>query len=127
MPSREAVEAFVKMVESGQHDAAIERFYTEDASMQENQGEPRRGRAVLVAAERQMMGRATEIRSQCVRPVLIEGDTVVIHWIFEFDLKDGSLLRIEELAHQTWRGDQIARERFFYDPAQMKPVKARQA
>jgi ketosteroid isomerase-like protein len=123
MPSREVVEAFVKMVESGQHDAAIERFYTEDASMQENQGEPRKGRAVLVAAERKMMASATQIRSWCVRPVLVEGDTVVIQWIFEFDLKDGSLLHIEELAHQTWRGDRIARERFFYDPAQMKPVK----
>ena len=123
MPSPRTVEAFVEMVESGQHDAAIERFYTEDASMQENQGEPRKGRDVLVAAERKMMAGASAIRSECVRPVLIEADTVVIQWIFEFDLKDGSLLRIEELAHQTWRGEQIARERFFYDPAQMKPVK----
>jgi ketosteroid isomerase-like protein len=123
MPSPRTVEAFVAMVESGQHDAAIERFYTEDASMQENQGAPRKGRDVLVAAERQMMAGAREIRSWCVRPVLIQGDTVLIQWIFEFDLKDGSLLRIEELAHQTWRGEQIAHERFFYDPAQMKPVK----
>jgi hypothetical protein len=123
MPRRESVEAFIQMVESGQHDAAIERFYTESATMQENQAEPRRGRAALVAAERKMMASATQIRSQCVRPVLIEGDTVVIQWIFEFDLRDGSLLHIEELAHQTWRGEQIARERFFYDPAQMKPVK----
>ena len=123
MPSRGTVEAFIQMVESGQHDAAIERFYSDDATMQENQTEPRRGRAALVAAERKMMASASEIRSQCVRPLLIEGDTVVIQWIFEFDLRDGSLLHIEELAHQTWRGEQIARERFFYDPAQMKPVK----
>jgi len=70
-----------------------------------------------------MMASAREIRSQCVRPVLIEGDTVVIQWIFEFDLRDGSRLHIEELAHQTWQGGQIVRERFFYDPSQMKPVK----
>jgi ketosteroid isomerase-like protein len=123
MPSQASVEAFVAMVESGEHAAAIERFYSEDASMQENQAEPRSGRAALVAAERRMMASATAIRSQCVRPVLIEGDTVVIQWIFEFDLRDGSLLHLEELAHQTWRGERIARERFFYDPAQMKPVK----
>jgi hypothetical protein len=123
MPRHESVEAFIGMVESGQHAAAIERFYSEGATMQENQAEPRRGRAALVAAERKMMASASEIRSQCVRPVLIDGDTVVIQWIFEFDLRDGSLLHIEELAHQTWQGEQIARERFFYDPAQMKPVK----
>ena len=123
MPSQESVEAFVKLVESGEHDTAIERFYSEDATMQENQAEPRRGRAALVAAERKMMSAASEIRSQCVRPVLIDGNTVVIQWIFEFDLRDGSLLHIEELAHQTWQAERIARERFFYDPAQMKPVK----
>jgi hypothetical protein len=110
------------MVEAGRYDAAIEHFYTEDATMQENQAEPRKGRAALVAAERQVMASASEIRSRCVRPVLIEGDSVVIHWIFEFDLRDGSARRLEELAHQTWRGDQIGRERFFYDPAQMTPV-----
>ena len=120
MPSRETVEAFVAMVESNQHDAAIARFYTEDASMQENLGEPRSGRDALVARERQVMAAAKEIRSTCVRPVLIDGDTVVIHWIFEFDFRDGKLVRIEELAQQTWRGDKLARERFYYDPAQMK-------
>lgn len=123
MPSQASVEAFIKLVEGGEHDAAIERFYTDDATMQENQAQPRRGRAALLAAERKMMASATQIRSQCVRPVLIEGDSVVIQWIFEFDLRDGSLLHIEELAHQTWQGERIARERFFYDPAQMKPVK----
>ena len=26
---------------------------------------------------------------------------------------------LEELAHQRWRGDRIAEERFYYDPAQL--------
>ena len=56
-------------------------------------------------------------------PLGEQGDTVVLQWIFEFDPRDGSLLHIEELAHQTWQGEQIVRERFFYDPSQMKPVK----
>lgn len=116
MPRRETVEAFVAMVESNQHDLAIEKFYAEDASMQENGGAPRAGRDLLVAHERKVLAAAKEVRSECVRPVLIDGDTVVIHWIFDFVFRDGRSLRVDELAHQTWRGEQIWRERFFYDP-----------
>lgn len=121
MPSRETVEAFVAMVESNRHDEAIARFYAPDATMQENLTEPpRRGRDVLVAHERAVLGRVASVQSRCVRPVLIEGDTVVIHWIFDFVFKDGKRRRIEELAHQTWAGELVSRERFYYDPAQMK-------
>lgn len=121
MPSRQTVEDFIALVESNRHDEAIERFYTEDASMQENLTEPpRRGRDLLVAHERAVLARAKSVASECVRPVLIDGDTVVVHWIFQFEFKDGSKRRIEELAHQTWKGEKIWRERFYYDPAQMK-------
>lgn len=121
MPSRETVEAFVAMVESNQHDRAIAEFYAEDATMQENLNmPPRQGRDTLVAHERAVLARAKTVETECVRPVLIDGDTVVIHWIFRFEFKDGSKRRIEELAHQTWKGEKVWRERFYYDPAQMK-------
>ncbi|WP_374301670.1 nuclear transport factor 2 family protein [Ferrovibrio sp.] len=121
MPSRQTVEDFIALVESNRHDEAIERFYTEDASMQENLTEPpRQGRDRLVAHERAVLARAKTVASECVRPVLIDGDTVVVHWVFHFEFKDGSKRRIEELAHQIWKGEKIWRERFYYDPAQMK-------
>jgi hypothetical protein len=122
MPSRQTVEKFIATVEAGLHDEAIAQFYTDDATMQENLGEPRRGRDALVAYERKIMARATEIRSRCVRPALIDGDTVVINWIFEFDFANGTKMRLDEIAHQTWCGDKMARERFYYDPVQMRPV-----
>src|SRR5450631_3418229 len=43
MPSRERVNEFIAVVESGDHAGAIERYYTEDASMQENAAPPRAG------------------------------------------------------------------------------------
>ena len=48
MPSRDTVERFVAMVVSGDHVGAIEAFYAEDASMQENLAPPRVGKAALV-------------------------------------------------------------------------------
>jgi SnoaL-like domain len=124
MPSTDTLERFIALVESNAHADAIEAFYTENASMQENNSPPRVGRDLLVANERKVLARAKTVRSQCMRPVFIEGDRVVIRWVFEFEWLDGSHTRIEELAYQHWKGERIAKEQFFYDPAQMKPLPA---
>jgi ketosteroid isomerase-like protein len=50
---------------------------------------------------------------------VLDGDRVVIHWTFVFTRRDGAGFRMEELAHQRWRGDRIVEERFFYDPSQL--------
>ena len=118
MPSRETIEALIAMVESNQHDAAIERFYTEDASMQENMAPPRVGRDVLVAHERAVLERMAQVHSKCVSSTL-DGDRVAIHWNFELTDKAGKVRRFDEVALQEWRGDKIFRERFFYDPTKI--------
>ncbi|RST52978.1 nuclear transport factor 2 family protein [Variovorax sp. DXTD-1] len=122
MPSAETLEAFIAAVESGAHAKAIEDYYTEDATMRENQAEPRRGRATLVAHEQAVLDRTESVVSTCVRPVLVNGDHVVVRWVFDFRFKGGKAMRIEELAWQRWAGDRIAEEEFFYDPAQAKPA-----
>ncbi|MES2243101.1 MAG: nuclear transport factor 2 family protein [Pseudomonadota bacterium] len=122
MPTLETVERFIARVEQNAHTEAIEEFYTPDATMQENQAPPRRGRDVLVAGEAKVMARAKSLTSECVRPVFISGDKVVIRWIFNFTWADGSTTRMEELAYQRWQGERIAEETFFYDPAQRTPV-----
>jgi ketosteroid isomerase-like protein len=118
MPSRERVQAFVDRVLANDHVAAIEDFYHEDATMRENQTRPRGPRSALVESERRMLARHEAVVSHIVPPFFIDGDEVVIHWIFEFSRRDGSILRLEEVARQTWRGERIAAETFFYDPAQ---------
>ena len=118
MPTLETVERFVARVEENVHDLAIEEFYMEDASMQENQAGPRVGREALVANERVVLRRAKSVVSKCVRPVLVNGDHVVIRWTFEFIWRDGSRTFMEEVAWQRWEGERIAEETFFYDPAQ---------
>ena len=121
MPTLATVENFIARVESNAHVEAIEEFYTEGASMQENNEPPRVGREVLVAHEARALERAASVSSQCVRPVFIDGDHVVIRWIFEFIGHDGSVRRLEELAWQRWEGERIAQEQFFYDPKQFAP------
>ena len=124
MPSPQTLERFIAMVESNDHAQACELFYTEQSTMQENQGTPRVGRDAHVANERAVMARAESVTSTCVRPVLASGDHVVVRWIFEFTWRDGSVTRMEELAWQRWEGERIAEETFFYDPAQRVPRRA---
>ena len=118
MPSPQTLESFIARVESNAHVDAIQEFYTETASMQENMAAPRVGRDTLVKHEAAALARAASVHSTCVRPVFANGNHVVIRWIFEFTWKDGSVGRIEELAYQRWEGEKIAQEQFFYDPKQ---------
>jgi len=121
MPSLHTVERFIARVESNAHAEAIEEFYTPDASMQENDLAPRKGRELLVANERRVLDRMASVTSRCVRPVLLKDDHVVVRWVFEFETLEGKHVRIEELAWQRWDGERIAEEKFFYDPAQLVP------
>ena len=121
MPTPDTLERFIARVESNAHVEAIHEYYNEGASMRENMKEARVGRTTLMERERKTMDKAKSVRSQCVRPVFVSGDRVVIRWIFDFEWPDGTATRLEELAYQRWEGERIAEEQFFYDPAQLAP------
>src|SRR6185312_6907089 len=104
MPTAETLEQFIALVERNAHVEAIEAFYATNASMQENQSAPRRGRGDLMANERRVLAKAKTVTSACIRPVFVNGDRVVIRWVFRFDWLDGTVTRIEELAYQRWEG-----------------------
>ena len=119
MPSRKTVEAFAALVEAGDYVGAIEQFYAPDASTRENTAEPVVGRETLIAKERGVMAAYRKIEAARIGPSLIEGDIVAARWKFTFTGVDGSVRTLEEIAWQTWRGEQLLEERFFYDPKQM--------
>lgn len=121
MPTTETLERFIARVEQNAHVEAVEEFYAEHSTMQENQGSVRRGRDAHAEAERKVMARARSLTSECVRPVLVSADVVVIRWIFKFLWRDGTSTHMEELAYQRWEGEKIVEESFFYDPAQRTP------
>jgi len=121
MPRHQTVERFVELVEAGQGMAALEEFYAENASMQENQSVSRIGKPALLAHESAAQASVTSMTARCIRPFLIEGDTVVLRWTFDYVDGRGRPVQFEELAYQRWTGELILEEQFFYDPAQFKP------
>lgn len=120
MPSSETVRRFTAQVLSGDHAGAIRDWYTDDATMQENQAEPRRGKDELIRQEQATLDRMERVETELLAPPVINEDTVVIRWRFTFHPKGGGRRSMEEVAWQTWRGERIAAETFFYNPAQMK-------
>jgi len=116
MPTLERLKAFIARVEALDHVGAIEDFYHPDASMQENLGATRTGIDALVAGERAALQRMGGAPVSTCRSFALNGDAVFINWTF--GMANGKVL--DEIAVQTWRGDRIAAERFYYDPAQMR-------
>jgi len=124
MPSRQRVQEFISLVERGEYVRAIEDFYHPGASMQENGLPPRVGRQTLVEHERAVLAGLRGMRTRRVEAFLVDGDRVVINWVFEMTGQDGRTRTLDELALQSWDGDRIAAERFYYDPAQIRPPRA---
>jgi len=118
MPTRERVQALIDLVERGRYVEALQSFYHDDASMQENLDPPRHGLDTLIKGERRVMAAHRDIRTRPVRTVLLDGDRVVINWIFDFLDHEGRAFTLDELAFQLWRGERIIEERFYHDPAQ---------
>ncbi|MEP7300279.1 MAG: nuclear transport factor 2 family protein [Caldimonas sp.] len=123
MPSRERVRDFVAAVLARDFVQSIRDFYAEDATAQENLKPPRVGREALIAHEQQTLDSMGDV-SPHLTTLLVDGDRVVIGWRFDMTGHDGVTRRLDELSLQTWRGDRIASERFFYDPATILPVES---
>ncbi|MBV9559911.1 MAG: nuclear transport factor 2 family protein [Bradyrhizobium sp.] len=120
MPSLATLQAFAATVESNDHVGAIERFYAPDARTRENDGGWRVGREALAERERAVLAAVASVKTTRLGPLLLDGSHSAICWRFEFTGGDGTVRTMEEVAWQTWSGEQLIEEHFFYDPAQMR-------
>lgn len=119
MPSRESVDAFVAQLQRGDFSGAIRDWYTENASMQENQEPPRVGRAGLIEDEIVRQSRVESVTAKLLGEPIIDGDTVVTQWRFTFTpLDSAAAISFEQVSIQRWKGEKIFREQFIYDTAQ---------
>jgi len=119
MPSREIVEAFAARLEAGDFVGAIAQFYTTDAATYENTAAPVVGRDKLVAKERGVLAAFRQVTASRIGPSLIDGDRVATRWRFTFTNAQGNSRTLDEIAWQTWHGDKLVEERFYYDPKQL--------
>jgi len=120
MSVRENVLKLITLAEQGKFLEAIQEFYAEDATMQENNAPPRIGLPALLENERRVLASTKEIKTR-VDSFVVEGNRAAINWVFEMTSLDGEKRNLNEVAYQLWQDGKIIREKFFYDPAQMAP------
>jgi ketosteroid isomerase-like protein len=119
MSTRERVQELVGYVQAGRIPEAIERFYAEGVTMQENRRPPTVGKAANLARERAFGDSIERWHEVSARAVAVDGDQALIEWVFEYTTREGQRIRMEEIAQQTWSDGRIVRERFFYDTARL--------
>lgn len=117
MSRREQVQELVGYVEAGRIPEAIEKFYADGVTMQENRQAPTVGKAANLARERAFGDSVERWHEVSARAIAVDGDQALIEWVFDYTTREGRRIRMEEIAQQTWRDGRIVRERFFYDTA----------
>ena len=118
MPSKDQVTRLVRLVEANRILDAIDEFYDDDVSMQDNLEPPVVGKVANRERERAFFGGITVHRHDALS-VAIDGEQVVIPWLLEFTGGDGKRYRLDQLSHQEWANGRIVRERFYYDSARI--------
>jgi SnoaL-like polyketide cyclase. len=125
MPNPPVVNTFVALVESGRFIEALHRFYHPAAIVWENQQTSRIGLDALIENEHRILNNFTMVTGRAMR-VLIHADQVAINWRFEFSNGEHRTA-LDEIAFQQWSDGKIVHERFYYDPAQIRPRDAQSA
>ena len=120
MPTLERVRAYLARVEQQDYVGALAHYYHEDAVMQDNLGEERRGRHALMAHEMDLLVRYGNIPLRKVERFAVQGDLVFINYLFDLTIPGVGARVLDEVAMQVWDGDRIRHERFYYDPAQLR-------
>ena len=115
MSVRARVEDLIRYALAGKALEALEEFYHDDVVMQENNEPPRVGLEASLERQRQAAVLSMTIHDFKAVSVLVDGNRAAIEWHAEWTMPDGARVRVEEVALQTWKGDRIIHERFFYD------------
>ena len=118
MSTRDKVTQLVRYVESNRILEAIDEFYADDVSMQDNHNPPVVGKDANRERERTFFGGITVHQNRALS-VVVDGDHAVINWLFEFTGGDGRRYRMDQLSHQEWKDGRIVKERFYYDSAKI--------
>ena len=105
------------MLAQGKMLEAFEKYYHKDVVMVEANGEARKGKEVNRKFETEFLGSVKEFHGSGVNSITSnekDGVTAVESWM-DVTFKDGKRVKMEQVAVQRWQGEQIIKERFYYN------------
>ena len=110
-------QALQSMVGKGQMLEAFEKYYHDDVVMVEGTGEAREGKEASRQFEKEWLAQLKEVHGGGVTAITSneeQGITITETWM-EATFSDGNRMKMEEVSVKHWKGDQIIKERFYYD------------
>ncbi|MFN8353936.1 MAG: hypothetical protein U0Y10_05815 [Spirosomataceae bacterium] len=111
----ESVALLNQLIEAGQTLLAMERFYAENVTMQENEEPPRYGKQLCIEHEQQNLSYVKALKctllNQAINP---ETGVVFSEWEYWFTNHKDKTSGLREVSVQQWQNGQIVREKFYY-------------
>lgn len=106
------------MVNSGQLMEAFEKYYADDVTLVEATGEKFEGKEACRTHEHEFLGKVGEFHGAGVNKITSnedDGTTMSEVWM-DVTFKGGPRVKLEQVCVKKWEGDQVAEERFYYNP-----------
>lgn len=108
------VEALTELISSGKTIEAMELFYSDNVTMQENEEKPRIGKNECINHEKKNLRRTKNFNGQLLNQAIDSAKQVVFsEWEYNFTI-EGKNFRLIEVSVQNWNNHQIVAERFYY-------------
>jgi SnoaL-like domain len=96
---------------------AFDRFYADEVAMQENSGEPCRGKTANRERVLQWAGTVAQFHAARLIGSAVSDDRAYSEWEYDLTYKNGVRSQINQVAVRVWRNGQVVSERFYWDPA----------
>lgn len=111
------VEHFVRLLSEGKSLQAMELFYSDEVNVFENRALVRAGKPQCLRFEREQLAFQPHPPSFRLkrRAIDAESECVFLEYILRFHSPTGRPQRLDEVAVQSWSGDKIIEERFYYE------------
>jgi len=96
---------------------AFEKFYADDVVMQENSGEPCRGKEANRQRTLEWAGTVSQFHGARMIGSAISDNRAYSEWEYDATYKNGKRYQINQVAVRVWRHGKVVSERFYWDPA----------
>lgn len=103
-----------EMLGKGQFLEAMDKYLADDVVLQEANNEPKVGKDVAIAAEKELLATVTEFGGYDIKHYAINGNTSYYEAVMEFTTNDGTSHRFEQINRTIWRDGKIINERYFH-------------
>lgn len=117
MKNLENATELYEMINTGKLMEGFERFYHPDVVMQEVGDAPRKGKDINREYEKNFLGMIKEFHGAGVYAITsneAKNITMVESWIDVTFKNDAPRVKTEQVAVQTWEGNQIIKEVFYH-------------